>query len=278
MPWWTLVLVAAVLGVLAYWLIVLTEGTYLGSDVVIAIYERFARRYDDVKRFDDAYEALFLGRPLAQVLAECAGDSGAPVVLDVATGTGRLPLALLRATSGQAHVVVLDGSLEMLRCARAKLASYTSVIFVRHDAARLPFVDDAFDAVACLEALEFMPRPKAVLAELLRVLQPGGALWITNRVGWQARLMPGKTFSTQGLVALLESSGAVAVRRQPWQVDYDLVTARKKGAASRTSQGLSSLLRCPSNHDRSTLDDLQGSRVQCSQCGWQLQWQDGIWQ
>ena len=122
----------------------------------------------------------------------CGGWPGVdrPLLLDVATGTGRVPLALLRnrfaATGGR--IVGLDLSWGMLRQARAKLQDYDRwVDLVWQDASHLPFDDGTFDAVTCMEALEFLPRPREALAEMVRVLAPGGLLAVTNRVGvWRA--------------------------------------------------------------------------------------------
>jgi hypothetical protein len=66
---WLLALMAVFLAAaLLYWLLVLTEGAYLGSGTVAALYNRVARRYDRIKQFDDEDEAHFSGpacRPLS---------------------------------------------------------------------------------------------------------------------------------------------------------------------------------------------------------------------
>ncbi|MGN0862092.1 MAG: class I SAM-dependent methyltransferase, partial [Stenotrophomonas koreensis] len=47
------------------------------------------------------------------------------------------------------------------------------------DAAQLPFRDNTFQAVLCLEVLEHVPQPTLVMAEISRVLAPGGTAWIS---------------------------------------------------------------------------------------------------
>lgn len=60
--------------------------------------------------------------------------------------------------------------------------------FLIGDATCLPFADGAFDAVICSEVLEHLPDYHAALAEMCRVLRPGGRLCITVPHGWPERL------------------------------------------------------------------------------------------
>lgn len=56
---------------------------------------------------------------------------------------------------------------------------YGATPHVFADAATLPFADGTFDAVVCLEVIEHVPDPERVLAEIARVLRPGGRAWLS---------------------------------------------------------------------------------------------------
>jgi len=249
-PWLLLgVLVLVTLALLVYWQLVIAEGAYLGPWVVAKSYDWFARRYDGVKRFDPRAERWYVAGPLMQGLWRVRQ----PLVLDVATGTGRLPMALLgEGFSGQ--IVGLDLSLGMLRQAQDKLAPYNEhVHLVWQDANTLPFDDGTFDAVTCLEALEFLPEPLDALAEMVRVLAPDGILFLSNRVGREARFLPGRAIPRPLFEQILVEHPLRDVQIRRWQVDYDLAMARKLGlpdarrveSLSNRDVDLGLLLRCP---------------------------------
>jgi len=244
-PWLVLGLILiALLAALLYWQFVIAEGTYLGPRVVAWTYDLVARRYEAIKQFNRRDESWFVASPLLQRL----DGRQQPVVLDVATGTGRLPLALFR-DRFRGHVVGLDLSLGMLRQARYRLRAYSGqVSLVWQDASHLPFDDEVFDAVVSLESLEFMTRPLGVLAEMIRVLAPGGVLMLTNRVGREARLLPGRAIPRPAFKEALARYGLQRVEVRPWQVNYDLALAHKPGTlGSGREDGAepTSLIRCP---------------------------------
>ena len=259
-------LVAALLALallwLGWWLFIASEGVYLGRRVVIRLYDLFAGRYEATKRFQPLYEQVLLARPLLESIA----PHRSPMVLDVATGTARLPAALLEHADFQGSIIATDLSRGMLRVASHKLQGLEErCLLLRCPAEQLPFDDGSFDVVACLEALEFMTRPARVLEELMRVLRPGGLLFISNRCN--TRLMPGKTWTHAQLTHLLRRSGAAAMRFEPWQVDYERVFVRKTGAASPVGARLAAeLMRCPCCN-RSALVSEDGRTMRCCRCG-----------
>ncbi len=264
-----LILMVTVIAVgVAWWLLITTEGVYLGRRVVVWLYDVYARRYDNIKQYHSGMESATLGRPLLRALL----DIPAPMVLDVATGTARLPLALFGQPVFNGYVIGLDYSRKMLAMATPKIIPLGHrVELIYQDAQHLPFEDDTFDAVTCLEALEFMPDPDAVIAELVRVTRPGGLILITNRKGADARLMPGKTQPTDILVAKMRSRfGLAEVTAMIWQVDYDQVWAYKPGESTPTpDHGLEALLCCPQCGKR-TLSRSGNRFMVCAACAAQV--------
>ena len=206
------------------WLLILTEGVFLGRRVVVWLYDLAAGRYDGIKKFDPDTESAFVTYPLRRRLKAWP----APLVLDVATGTGRLPYFLLQEAEFNGRVVGLDASAGMLEQAARKLAPFGErAALVRQSAQELPFAAATFAAVTCLEALEFLPDDAAALGEMARVLQPGGVLLITRRQGPEAAYFLGRARDRDALEALLTGLGLIDVRSQPWQVEYELVWAVK---------------------------------------------------
>jgi ubiquinone/menaquinone biosynthesis C-methylase UbiE/uncharacterized protein YbaR (Trm112 family) len=272
--WLSLIGVFIVLALFLYWTLVISEGSYFGARFVTWLYDLSAGQYDRIKKFDKDEEDWYVGLPLWRTIQSVRQ----PLVLDVATGTARLPLALLRRPLFDGRIIALDLASKMLRLARDKLSPYDDrVTLVHQDAMHLPFADEIFDAVTCLEALEFLPSPARALGEMVRVLRPGGVLLVTNRVGWEARLLPGKALSSKRLQAILDSLPLQAVEVRRWQVFYDQVWARKVGRTSVEGNGdlaLADILLCPhcaTGHLKESVISLQ-----CPTCHRVYSAEDGI--
>ncbi len=254
------------IGLLAWWLFIITEGVYLGRRIVTWLYDVYARRYDRIKQYIPSWESATLSRPLLTALRRVP----APLVLDVATGTARLPLALFGQPAFNGHVIGLDYSRRMLAEAARKVAPIGFRINLIHqDAMKLPFDNSTFDAVTCLEALEFMPDAHVVISELVRVTRPGGLLLLTNRKGSEARMMPGKTQPTVAFAAYLRDQYKLeGVTVDIWQMDYDLVWAVKAGKSPvAPDHSLEAILRCPRCGKRALIRTSgEGSALCCTEC------------
>ena len=253
-----LVLVAAALYVEIYFY----EGVHLGPWVQARLYDQWAGRYDRDKEESQRHDADLLVRPLRQALADVAE----PFVLDVATGTGRLPCALLSDPAFAGRIIALDISPGMLVCAAAKLAAHGDrVALVRHGAVPLPFPANTFDVVSCLEALEVMPGVAEPLAELARVLRPGGVL-LTSR-GTESSGRVGQVHSREKLEALLHEVGLEQVEILSWWKMFDRVWARKQGQSPPAGvRPLTDVLGCPAC-GQAALVAGRPDALHCGQCG-----------
>jgi ubiquinone/menaquinone biosynthesis C-methylase UbiE len=116
---------------------------------------------------------------VADFLAAWSGESP---VLDLGTGTAQIPRELCRQAPA-ARVVAVDLAEHMLRvaCENVRRAGLQDRIALeRCDAKHLPFADGAFAAVVSNSIVHHIPAPAAVLREMLRVLRPGGDLFVRD--------------------------------------------------------------------------------------------------
>lgn len=116
------------------------------------------------------------GRELAEGLARLRDLSGARV-LDIGCQTGGLALALAQAG---AEVTAVDVAPTLLEAAamRARCHGVSTIHFEMSRAEVLPFERGRFDLVTLVDVIEHVECAPAVLAEAVRVLAPGGLLWL----------------------------------------------------------------------------------------------------
>jgi SAM-dependent methyltransferase len=103
--------------------------------------------------------------------------SGTERALDSGAGTGALTFALAPLVG---EVVGVDRDEERLEAAR-RLAP-ANVTFVAGDAAALPFEFGSFDIAGSLRVLHHAKRPELVVAELARVIRPGGRILLADQI------------------------------------------------------------------------------------------------
>jgi|SRR5580658_881467 demethylmenaquinone methyltransferase / 2-methoxy-6-polyprenyl-1,4-benzoquinol methylase len=140
---------------------------------VAAMFDGIAERYDLLNDILSAGQVRLWRRAVARITGAGPGDR----VLDLAAGTGTSALSF---TATGADCVACDFSLGMLRAGQSRRAGRTQrggrLGLVAGDALRLPFRDQAFDAVTISFGLRNVASPGAALAEMLRVTRPGGRL------------------------------------------------------------------------------------------------------
>lgn len=175
--------------------------------------DEVAAMFDDVaEKYDLTNDILSAGNaPLWRVATVKAVDpQPGEKILDLAAGTGTSSAAF--AKKG-ADVTALDLSTGMIEVGRGR---HPEITFVHGDAEHLPFEDDTFDAVTISFGLRNVNDPMAALAEMYRVMKPGGRVVICEfstppmallRFGYLSylkRVLPG--------IAKLSSSNPAAYR------------------------------------------------------------------
>ena len=143
---------------------------------VNSMFGRIARRYDLANRLlSGGRDVVWRRRLVVAARASAPRD-----VLDLATGSGDVAFALGRAVP-EARIVGADFGAPMLAEAERKKAAaggYANVVFQAGDALALPFPSARFDAVTIAFGLRNLANRARGLAEMRRVLRPGGRLFV----------------------------------------------------------------------------------------------------
>jgi len=127
------------------------------------------------------------------------------LLVDLGCGYGRTIPAFARAAS---FVVGVDTSEPSLALARERLATHSNVLLACMDASRLPFVNESFDAVVCLQngIAAFGVDPAALVLEAQRVLKPGGTAMFSSYSDrfWETRLEWFEAQAEAGLIGSID--------------------------------------------------------------------------
>jgi len=260
MNWFIGIAVLVLIGYIIDREIYFYEGTHLGPRVQAWLYDRWAKKYDAGKHDSQQHDPQMLAEPLLNTLRKVP----TPFVLDFATGTGRLSYALLNHSDFNGRIVALDLSQGMLEQASSKLKENLHRLeLLRHLSLPLPFPDSAFDVVCALEVLELFSNMEEPLAELSRVLRPGGIL-LTSR-GTEASGRKARVKSKADFGSLLKKYGFVNFQIAPWWKLFDRVISVKNGVSDSIGERrLADVYQCPACRQIHWTKDV--SLLKCGNC------------
>ena len=137
---------------------------------------------DASRKLEATYQTPDVVAQRAATLRALALQAGERVV-DVGSGPGLLAAEMATQVGPAGRVIGLDLSDSMLALSRQRcgeLATSVSLSFLKADAARLPFADSMFDVAVSTQVYEYVPDVPAALAEVYRVLRPGGRVVILD--------------------------------------------------------------------------------------------------
>ncbi len=172
-------------------------------------------RYDLMEWFHDTFSFRGKFRELRQRTANLARIQPGDAVLDVGCGTGTLALEVARRVGHTGRVAGVDpGAEQIARARRSAARRHVPIEFQIGVIEQLPFPDQTFDVVLSTLMMHHLPKSlkRQGLAEIARVLKPGGRLVITDftrkqeRQGRAARFHAGGS-SMQELAALITDAG-----------------------------------------------------------------------
>ncbi len=179
-------------------------------------------RYDLMGWFHDTFSFRGQWRELRQRTANLARIQPGDAVLDVGCGTGTLAMEVARLVGRAGRVAGVDPGTEQIARARAKAAQrHVPIEFQIGVIEQLPFPDQTFDVVLSTLMMHHLPASlkRQGLAEIARVLKPGGRLVIADfkrkqeRAGQAARFHAGGS-SMQELAARVSDAGFEAVETE----------------------------------------------------------------
>lgn len=139
-----------------------------------------------------------------------AGPLSGMDLLEVGCGAGDFSIYL--ASCGASSVISTDFSTKAIKIAQSKCVAQASTVnFQVADAQKLPFDNNSFDLVISCECLEHVPDPRKALAEMFRVIKPGGRLILTTEnysnamvIYWLMAWFTGKPFNSGATVQPVE--------------------------------------------------------------------------
>lgn len=166
----------------------------------------------------EVYELCWVRAQMGRCAEELVAAADVAIgdrVLDIACGTGVVARTAAHSSGSAGNVTGTDVNAGMLEAASrfADEAGLADISWLECDAAAMPLPDAAFDVALCQQGLQFMPNKPGAMAEMARVLKPGGRLALSV---WKTRAPIGAAFTT----VLDRHFGAGTTA--PWELIYSL--------------------------------------------------------
>ena len=147
-------------------------------------HDHIAKQYDH--KHDEIYNPIEQAR-LEQILGQVIAETGVPQphILDMGAGTGNITIKLIQRNCRVTAIDVSRGSLDVLR---SKVGPDARLETVHLDSPTLPFPDASFDAATIYSVLHHIPDYLGAIREMIRILRPGGLIYIdheTSPSAWE---------------------------------------------------------------------------------------------
>ena len=167
-----------------------TEGYLANESRALNFYKIFSVAYDFLNPY------LYTDA-MRREMVDQIGDGVGLRVLDVGCGTGYTTAGVLKRGNVE-EAVGLDMNPVQLKRARRNLRGQKRRVSIsRGDADKLPFVDESFDAVISVGAIEYFPDPDRTVKEFARVVKKGGAVVLGGpELGWFRKIALNRVFYT----------------------------------------------------------------------------------
>jgi arsenite methyltransferase len=135
----------------------------------------------------------FIGDALRRraIVRRRLGAQSGERILDIGCGPGFYCAELAEEVRPSGSIVGVDASASMLALAQRRCAELANVELLEGEATALPVADGSFDAALSVQVQEYLPDVAASLAELLRVLKPGGRALIWD-IDWATASVSGE--------------------------------------------------------------------------------------
>ena len=166
-------------------------------------------------------------------LKSALGSSPDARMLDLACGTGRMSLMVLKESWFQGRIKAIDLSQGMLKRFKAALQEFEDerqnrVSIHRQNLVRWrPEANEGYEAVTLVEASEMLPNFVELVNGISQIIKPGGLFLLTKPPNWMTWVFPGRKLNKRELLALLKNKGFHKVEIAPWTFRYEVVRAWK---------------------------------------------------